>query len=569
MPDPLSIVAEHFEALTAAAGKARDSLQSRLLGYGGPKDRIRAIRPIRPPLLRPEEMDAVYLTPLGRRLVEMPATESTRRAWTWRPEGEEHDYATDAPEALQPDRLRRTMRDALASARQRGFALVVMVPDIDDEAELYAALAEPRPEAIELRRLQVVSGREAIPARWDDRLTSDDYGDPLAYQVTPIRDGGAPRSYVLHRSWAVRIQGLHIPADITQATPILSADLSVAQAYWEPIRDLVSALASGVAAAQLTATPRLKIARKAQATGARGGVLDDQSAAGELVQRLQTFRSLMGTLGMSVIDIGEELDYLSPRLTDLTEIIDQAARMVCAVEGWSQSDLFGDRPAGLGAADEQEIQRRAALIEGIREDIIAPAVDAILRVAVPDAPEGCTVHLDPVAPRDPPTEATTDATRATTASTLIMAGVIDPDEARAYLASGDRLADLELGDIDDADDLAGLPPLEAAEEIARDSDIPSLPDAARSSYRDGIRRHEAGETGDGTEATTIRMARRFAGGANPSREWLRTGWEWWGRNARFADAEPGTPAYASAQLWGGSAGQTYYRHHGERLFGED
>lgn len=467
MPDPLSIAAEHFERLVEGARSARDSLQSRLLGWGGPKDRTRAIRPIRPPLLGPDEMDAVYLMPLGRRLVEMPATESTRRAWTWRPEGDDHDYATDAPEALQPARLRRTMRDALASARQRGFSLIVMVPDIDDESELYAALAEPRPDAIGLRRLQVVSGREAIPARWDDRLASDDYGDPLTYQVTPIRDGGSPPSYTLHRSWAVRIQGLHIPADLTRATPILSADLSVAQAYWEPIRDLVSALASGVAAAQLTATPRLKVARRAQGTAGRSSVLDDQSEAGSLVQRLQTFRSLMGTLGMSVIDVGEELDYLSPTMTDLSEIIDQAARMVCAVEGWSQSDLFGDRPAGLGAADEQEIQRRTALIEGIREDIIAPAVDAILRVAVPDAPEDCAVHLDPVAPRDPPTEATTDATRATTTSTLIMAGVIDPDEARAYLASGDRLADLELGDLDDADDLAGLSPAEAARQLAR------------------------------------------------------------------------------------------------------
>lgn len=77
------------------------------------------------------------------------------------------------------------------------------------------------------------------------------------------------------------------------------------------------------------------------------------------------------------------------------------------------------------------------------------------------------------------------------------------------------------------------------------------PKGVQQAYENGLQRHEDGETGDGIEESTIRQARRFARGEPTSPEWARKGNRWWGRNARFADAEPGTAAYAAAQLWGG------------------
>ena len=77
------------------------------------------------------------------------------------------------------------------------------------------------------------------------------------------------------------------------------------------------------------------------------------------------------------------------------------------------------------------------------------------------------------------------------------------------------------------------------------------PKDVQDAYRNGLKRHEDGETGDGLEPITVQMARKFANGEATTIEWARKGNRWWGRNARFAKAEPGTPAYASAQLWGG------------------
>ena len=84
------------------------------------------------------------------------------------------------------------------------------------------------------------------------------------------------------------------------------------------------------------------------------------------------------------------------------------------------------------------------------------------------------------------------------------------------------------------------------------------PKAAISSYRDGIRRHEEGETGDGIEPITIRMAKAFIAGDLPTDEWTSKANAWWGRNERFLEEEPGSPAYASAQLWGGRSGSRYW-----------
>jgi len=90
------------------------------------------------------------------------------------------------------------------------------------------------------------------------------------------------------------------------------------------------------------------------------------------------------------------------------------------------------------------------------------------------------------------------------------------------------------------------------------------PEGAISSYRDGIRRHENGETGDGMEPITIRMAKDFISGAMPSDRWTAKANRWWGRNERFLDEEKGSAAYAAAQLWGGRAGSRYWKAEARR-----
>lgn len=115
--------------------------------------------------------------------------------------------------------------------------------------------------------------------------------------------------------------------------------------------------------------------------------------------------------------------------------------------------------------------------------------------------------------------------------------------------------------------MAGEPPAEAAAfdtfEVLDTSARP--PQGVRDAARNGIERHRAGETGDGIEPSTIAAARRLAKGDVIGEEQLRKGGRFWARNERFLDSEPGSAAWASAQLWGGRAGMTWYRSQVERL----
>lgn len=95
------------------------------------------------------------------------------------------------------------------------------------------------------------------------------------------------------------------------------------------------------------------------------------------------------------------------------------------------------------------------------------------------------------------------------------------------------------------------------------------PAGVRAAAKNGIERHENGETGSGIEPSTVAAARRLASGDSIGEEQIRKGNRFWARNERFLTSDPGTPAWASAQLWGGRAGMSWYRSQYNKLEAED
>lgn len=85
------------------------------------------------------------------------------------------------------------------------------------------------------------------------------------------------------------------------------------------------------------------------------------------------------------------------------------------------------------------------------------------------------------------------------------------------------------------------------------------PESVRKAYKRGLDLHEEGKTGSGLEQSTVSMARKLASGDSVSPEWARKGNRFWGRNERFLSEEKDSPAYASAMLWGGRPGMSWFR----------
>ena len=87
----------------------------------------------------------------------------------------------------------------------------------------------------------------------------------------------------------------------------------------------------------------------------------------------------------------------------------------------------------------------------------------------------------------------------------------------------------------------------------------TAPETVKSNLRRGLEQYAEGLAGDGLEKQTVLDAEALVAGEAPTEDKVRTANAWWGRNARFLEAEANTPADVAANLWGGAAGRDWFK----------
>ena len=87
----------------------------------------------------------------------------------------------------------------------------------------------------------------------------------------------------------------------------------------------------------------------------------------------------------------------------------------------------------------------------------------------------------------------------------------------------------------------------------------TAPETVKNNLRRGLEQYAEGLAGDGLEKQTVLDAEALVAGEAPTEDKIRTANAWWGRNERFLDAEPNTPADVAANLWGGAAGRDWFQ----------
>jgi ATP-dependent Clp endopeptidase proteolytic subunit ClpP len=86
----------------------------------------------------------------------------------------------------------------------------------------------------------------------------------------------------------------------------------------------------------------------------------------------------------------------------------------------------------------------------------------------------------------------------------------------------------------------------------------TAPETVKNNLRRGLEQYEEGLAGDGLEPATVTDAKSLVAGEAPTEDKIRKANAWWGRNDRFLEAEPNTPADVAANLWGGAAGRDWF-----------
>ncbi len=87
----------------------------------------------------------------------------------------------------------------------------------------------------------------------------------------------------------------------------------------------------------------------------------------------------------------------------------------------------------------------------------------------------------------------------------------------------------------------------------------TAPETVRNNLRRGLEQYAEGLAGEGLEKQTVLDAEALVAGEAPTEDKIRKANAWWGRNDRFLEAEPNTPADVAANLWGGAAGRDWFQ----------
>jgi ATP-dependent Clp endopeptidase proteolytic subunit ClpP len=86
----------------------------------------------------------------------------------------------------------------------------------------------------------------------------------------------------------------------------------------------------------------------------------------------------------------------------------------------------------------------------------------------------------------------------------------------------------------------------------------TAPETVKNNLQKGIQQYEDGLAGEGLEPATVADAKSLISGEAPTEDKIRKANAWWGRNERFLEGEPNTPADVAANLWGGAAGRDWF-----------
>ena len=87
----------------------------------------------------------------------------------------------------------------------------------------------------------------------------------------------------------------------------------------------------------------------------------------------------------------------------------------------------------------------------------------------------------------------------------------------------------------------------------------TAPETVKNNLRRGLEQYAEGLAGEGLEKATVLEAESLVAGEQPTEAKVEKANAWWGRNERFLEAEPNTPADVAANLWGGAAGRDWFR----------
>lgn len=312
---------------------------------------------------------------VGKKIIEIPAKDMVRSGFSV-----EGDTDNLVRKYLRKLKLHQVLKEAIRWSRLYGGALVVM--GIDDgrvaknNQEARLLLDSPLNENTikKVGFFQVYDRRQItwIASDIDEDPTSENYGKPLRYRITPINANPTFLPFYVNHTRCLRFVG----EDLAQREILQRygwGDSTLQSAYTR-IRGFASALLSTESILEEFIVGILTINN-----------LQDLIAGGrevEITKRLNQIDMSKHILNTMLVDKEEDYRRLSATVNGIKDILEFLKDCLSMVSGIPQIKLFGEQAKGLGSTGSGNIRLYYDDIAELQEEKLRPQLERIIDLTI-------------------------------------------------------------------------------------------------------------------------------------------------------------------------------------------
>lgn len=329
-------------------------------------------------------MNAYRADWLARKIVDIPANDSTREWRSW--QADQTDIT--AIENVEKDfAVQLKVRAALKRARLFGGAAIIMGVDqgAPDEPLDVEAVSKDS-----LKFLHVVSRHEvnAGPPILD--IMSPWYGEPSYYERTSVGANSTAQTRLkLHPSRVVRMLGAEIP------------DLNVSQGWGDSVLQIVQ---DAIKSTGTVANSIAQLVNEAKIDIVSIPELSEQISNKQYEERLKArfgmasiLKSVFSTL---LIDKEEQWNRIEQSFNGMDAILQMYLLMASAAADIPATRFLGQSPAGLNSTGESDIRNYYDRLSSEQKNDLTPAMktldEVIVRSALGSYPDGLFYEWNPL-----------------------------------------------------------------------------------------------------------------------------------------------------------------------------
>lgn len=326
-------------------------------------------------ILTDAALNAIYRTSwMGRKLVDIPAKDATRRWRDWNADQDQIEALEATEKRL---RLQQKTKKAMQFARLYGGAAIYFSIRNDDPAK---ELDLDRVQADSLDFLTVFDSKVLQAGDIEQDPMSEYYGKPQFYYVT----AGANQMTRIHPSRLAIFTGAETLVDLGSSFSTNVWGDSVLQAAYEAVRN-ADAVASN--SASLVYEAKIDVLQIPDLAN----IMADERKRTLLEERVALSAMLKSNNGMLVIDGEEEYSQKQFTFAGLPDITYQALQAVSGAADIPITRFLGQSPAGLSSTGESDLRNYYDAVNSMQALELTPILErldeALIRSALGDRPD--------------------------------------------------------------------------------------------------------------------------------------------------------------------------------------